>query len=107
MTQKEAGKYASMCAKAKREAKKTNTEYVRPMRPDHNQIEHMETITRNSKRNLRTLNYRMNVITQQMDMLVDFITELANENPQYREYFKMVDYVACSLYEIEETLKTI
>lgn len=107
MTKKEAVQYAAHCSHLQAQAKKNGTTYVKPPRPDENTLDSLETVAKASKRNLRTLNYRMNVITQQMDMLVDFITELYQENPQYREYFKIVDYLACSLYEIEETLKTI
>lgn len=107
MTRNQAVQYAAHCSHLQAQAKKNGTTYVKPPRPDENTIESLETVAKASKRNLRTLNYRMNVITQQMDMLVDFITELYRENPQYREYFKIVDYLACSLYEIEEVLKTI
>lgn len=107
MTKKEANKYARECAYAKARADREGREYIRPERPDAYKLESLEAVAKTSKRNLRTLNYRMNVITQQMNMLVDFITELYQENPQYREYFKIVDYLACSLYEIEETLKTL
>lgn len=107
MTKKERGQYAALCSHLQAEARKNGTHYTKPERPDAYKLESLEAVAKTSKRNLRTLNYRMNVITQQMDMLVDFITELYQENPQYREYFKIVDYLACSLYEIEETLKTL
>ena len=107
MTKQQASKYAAQCYKAQAQARKNGTTYIKPERPDANQLEAMETVARTSKKNLRTLSYRMNVITGQMDMLLDFIQELTDENPQYREYLRIADYLNGSLFEIEEFLKTL
>lgn len=107
MTQQEAGKYAAQCYSAKVLARKTGTPYVKPERPDVNQLDSLENVARTSKKNLRTLSYRMNVITGQMDLLLDFIQELTDENPQYREYLRIADYLNGSLFEIDELLKTL
>lgn len=107
MTKKQAGNYAAQCYRAQAQARKDGTPYIKPERPDANRLEAMETVARTSKKNVRALSYRMNVIGNQMDLLLDFVQELTDENPQYREYLKIADYLNGSLIEISELLKTL
>lgn len=107
MTRQQTAAYARECNKAQALARKTGTPYVKPERPDANRLESLENVARISKKNLRALSYRMNVITGQMDLLLDFIQELTDENPQYREYLRIADYLNGSLFEIDELLKTL
>lgn len=100
MTQSQAGKYAATCRKERIRAQSENRPYIKPERPDANQLESMEAIARNNKKSVRALSYRMNVISNQMDVLTDFVQELADDNPQYREYLKIADYLNGSIIEI-------
>ena len=86
MTQREAGRYAAMCRKAQSDAKKNGTEYIKPVRPDAGKLESMSTIVNHSKKDVKTLEIRMKVICEQMDLIVDYFDENAQINPEIREY---------------------
>lgn len=107
MTREQAGKYAAQCYKAQTEARKNGIPYIKPERPDAVQIEAVETIARNSKKNIRALTHRMSVVSDQMDMLLDAISDLAKRCPEWREYERIADYLNGSIIEIAEVLKTL
>ena len=107
MTQREAGRYAAMCRKAQRDAKRNGTEYIKPVRPDAGKLESMSTIVNHSKKDVKTLEIRMKVICEQMDLIVDYFDENAQINPEIREYQRIAGYLLGSLIEIQERLKTI
>lgn len=107
MTQAQAGRYANQCMQAKQNAIKEGKPYIRPERPDAVQIEAVETIARNSKKNIRALTHRMSVVSDQMDMLLDAISDLAKRCPEWREYERIADYLNGSIIEITEVLKTL
>ena len=50
MTKQQASKYAAQCYKAQAQARKNGTTYIKPERPDANQLEAMETVARTSKK---------------------------------------------------------
>ena len=107
MTQREAGRYAAMCRKAQSDAKRNGTEYIKPIRPDQGKLESMSTIVNHSKKDVKTLEIRMKVICEQMDLIVDYFDENAQINPEIREYQRIAGYLLGSLIEIQERLKTI
>ena len=107
MTREQAGKYAAQCYKAQTEARKNGIPYIKPERPDAYQLDHVETIARNNKKNIRALVHRMTVISDQMDLLLDFISDLSKTHSEYREYERIADYLNGSIIEINELLKTL
>ena len=107
MTKKEANKYARECAYAKAKANREGTEYIKPERPDAHTLDSMTAIVNHSKKDVKTLQIRMKVICEQMDVLVDFFDEVTKDNPALREYQRIAGYLLGSLIEIQERLKLI
>lgn len=107
MTKKERGQYAALCSHLQAEAKKNGTHYTKPERPDANTLDSVTAIARNSKKNIRALTHRMSVVSDQMDMLLDAISDLAKRCPEWREYERIADYLNGSIIEINELLKTL
>lgn len=107
MTRYQAGQYAAHCSHLQAQAKKNGTPYIKPPRPDENTLENLSTIVNRSKRDAKTLKIRMKVICEQMDTLTDFLDNLAIENPDFREYQRIGDYLLGSLIEIRERIELI
>ena len=107
MTKKEANKYARECAYAKAKANREGTEYIKPERPDAHTLDNVTAIVNHSKKDVKTLQIRMKVICEQMDVLVDFFDEVTKDNPALREYQRIAGYLLGSLIEIQERLKLI
>ena len=107
MTKKEANKYARECAYAKAKANREGTEYIKPERPDAHTLDSVTAIVNHSKKDVKTLQIRMKVICEQMDVLVDFFDEVTKDNPALREYQRIAGYLLGSLIEIQERLKLI
>ena len=107
MTKKEANKYARECAYAKAKANREGTEYIKPERPDAHTLDSVTAIVNHSKKDVKTLQIRMKVICEQMDVLVDFFDEVTRDNPALREYQRIAGYLLGSLIEIQERLKLI
>ena len=107
MTKKEANKYACECAYAKAKANREGTEYIKPERPDAHTLDSVTAIVNHSKKDVKTLQIRMKVICEQMDVLVDFFDEVTKDNPALREYQRIAGYLLGSLIEIQERLKLI
>ena len=107
MTKKEANKYARECAYAKAKANREGTEYIKPERPDAHTLDSVTAIVNHSKKDVKTLQIRMKVICEQMDVLVDFFDEVTKYNPALREYQRIAGYLLGSLIEIQERLKLI
>ena len=107
MTKKEANKYARECAYAKAKANREGTEYIKPERPDAHTLETLSTIVTHARQDTKTLQIRMKVICEQMDVLVDFFDEVTKDNPALREYQRIAGYLLGSLIEIQERLKLI
>ena len=107
MTKKEANKYARECAYAKAKANREGTEYTKPERPDAHTLDSVTAIVNHSKKDVKTLQIRMKVICEQMDVLVDFFDEVTKDNPALREYQRIAGYLLGSLIEIQERLKLI
>ena len=107
MTKKEANKYARECAYAKAKANREGTEYIKPERPDAHTLDSMTAIVNHSKKDVKTLQIRMKVICEQMDVLVDFFDEVTKDIPVLREYQRIAGYLLGSLIEIQERLKLI
>ena len=107
MTKKEANKYARECAYAKAKANREGTEYIKPERPDAHTLDSVTAIVNHSKKDVKTLQIRMKVICEQMDVLVDFFDEVTKDNPALREYQRIAGYLLGSLIEVQERLKLI
>lgn len=107
MTKKEANKYARECAYAKARADREGHEYVRPQRPDANTLDSVTAIVNHSKKDVKTLEIRMEVVCEQMDVITDFFDTIIKDNPELREYQRIADYLQGSLIEIQERLKLI
>lgn len=107
MTRNQAGQYAAHCSHLQAQAKKNGTTYVKPPRPDENKLDTLTTIVNHSKRDVKTIKVRMKVVCEQMDTLTDFLDALAIENPDFREYQRIGDYLLGSLIEIQERIELI
>lgn len=107
MTRYQAGQYAAHCSHLKAQSKKNGTTYVKPPRPDENTLENLSTIVNHSKRDMKTIKIRMKVICEQMDTLTNFLDMLAIDNPDFREYQRIGDYLMGSLIEIQERIELI
>ena len=107
MTKKEANKYARECAYAKAKANREGTEYIKPERPDAHTLDNVTAIVNHARQDTKTLQIRMKVICEQMDVLVDFFDEVTKDNPALREYQRIAGYLLGSLIEIQERLKLI
>lgn len=107
MTKKERGQYAALCSHMKAEARKNGTQYTKPERPDAHTLDSVTAIVNHSKKDVKTLQIRMKVICEQMDVLVDFFDEVTKDNPALREYQRIAGYLLGSLIEIQERLKLI
>lgn len=107
MTKKERATYAALCSHLQAEARKNGTPYTKPERPDAHTLDSITAIVNHSKRDVKTLKARMKVICEQMDTLTDFLDALAIENPDFREYQRIGDYLLGSLIEIQERIELI
>ena len=107
MTKKERGQYAALCSHLQAEARKNGTHYTKPERPDAHTLDSVTAIVNHSKKDVKTLQIRMKVICEQMDVLVDFFDEVTKDNPALREYQRIAGYLLGSLIEIQERLKLI
>ena len=107
MTKKECAEYARLCSHLQAEARKNGTQYTKPERPDAHTLETLSTIVTHARQDTKTLQIRMKVICEQMDVLVDFFDEVTKDNPALREYQRIAGYLMGSLIEIQERLKLI
>ena len=107
MTKKECGQYAALCSHLQAESRKNGTQYTKPERPDAHTLDSVTAIANHSKKDVKTLQIRMKVICEQMDVLVDFFDEVTKDNPALREYQRIADYLQGSLIEIQERLELI
>ena len=107
MTKKERAEYARLCSHLQAEARKNGTQYTKPERPDAHTLDSVTAIVNHSKKDVKTLQIRMKVICEQMDVLVDFFDEVTKDNPALREYQRIAGYLLGSLIEIQERLKLI
>lgn len=107
MTRYQAGQYAAHCSHLQAQAKKNGMPYIKPPRPDENTLENLATIVNHSKRDVKTIKIRMKVVCEQMDTLTDSLDALAIENPDFREYQRIGDYLLGSLIEIQERIELI
>ena len=107
MTKKECAEYARLCSHMQAEARKNGTQYTKPERPDAHTLDSVTAIVNHSKKDVKTLQIRMKVICEQMDVLVDFFDEVTKDNPALREYQRIAGYLLGSLIEIQERLKLI
>lgn len=107
MTRKQAGKYAAQCYKAQTEARKNGTQYIKPERPDAHTLDSVTAIVNHSKKDVKTLKIRMEVVCEQMDVITDFFDTIIKDNPELREYQRIADYLQGSLIEIQERLELI
>lgn len=107
MTKKERAQYASLCSHMQAEARKNGTQYTKPERPDAHTLDNVTAIVNHARQDTKTLQIRMKVICEQMDVLVDFFDEVTKDNPALREYQRIADYLLGSMIEIQERLKLI
>ena len=101
MTRSQAGKYAAECKRARKAG------LPKPERPDIDTVSILETVAKQSKKNLKITQHRLKVIIDQSMYILDFLSTISKDNPELTAYTNIQDAICNSLYELEETIKYI
>lgn len=98
MTRKEAIRYAQACSVAK-----ANGE-PKPERPENAAT--VSTLNNLSK-TIVTVRTTLDLLNTQMEMIVDFLSDLQDRSPQAGAYAKLADNIWGSMMDAEKALKQI